>query len=127
MVRKETGIVTVPHLTCVKHSEDEIRTIVEGYAQRGNPKHLGACVAMRLVIKCMTGGRTGSRTPPELVYFIRKISDEQMKSSSFRGFGIGIAGFPEGHPGTPNRLNEMDYLKAKVDAGAGLHHHTDVL
>ena len=27
-------------------------------------------------------------------------------------------GFPEGHPGTPNRLKEMDYLKRKVDAGA---------
>jgi methylenetetrahydrofolate reductase (NADPH) len=29
-----------------------------------------------------------------------------------------VAGFPEGHPATPNRLIEMDYLKAKVDAGA---------
>jgi methylenetetrahydrofolate reductase (NADPH) len=29
-----------------------------------------------------------------------------------------VAGFPEGHPATANRLIEMDYLKAKVDAGA---------
>jgi methylenetetrahydrofolate reductase (NADPH) len=29
-----------------------------------------------------------------------------------------VAGFPEGHPATPNRLVEMDYFKAKVDAGA---------
>jgi len=29
-----------------------------------------------------------------------------------------VAGFPEGHPETPNRLVEMDHLKAKVDAGA---------
>ena len=29
-----------------------------------------------------------------------------------------MAGFPEGHPGTPNRLKEMDHLKHKVDAGA---------
>jgi len=35
-----------------------------------------------------------------------------------RGFGVGVAGFPEGHPTTPNRLKEMDYLKQKVDAGA---------
>jgi methylenetetrahydrofolate reductase (NADPH) len=35
-----------------------------------------------------------------------------------RGFGVGVAGFPEGHPGTPNRLLGMDHLKAKVDAGA---------
>ena len=31
---------------------------------------------------------------------------------------VGVAGFPEGHPATPNRLQEIDYLKAKVDAGA---------
>jgi methylenetetrahydrofolate reductase (NADPH) len=32
--------------------------------------------------------------------------------------GVGVAGFPEGHPETPNRLKEIDYLKAKVDEGA---------
>jgi methylenetetrahydrofolate reductase (NADPH) len=31
---------------------------------------------------------------------------------------VGVAGFPEGHPATPNRLLEMDHLKRKVDAGA---------
>ena len=31
---------------------------------------------------------------------------------------VGVAGFPEGHPGTPNRLQELQYLKEKVDAGA---------
>ena len=31
---------------------------------------------------------------------------------------VGVAGFPEGHHETPNRLHEMDFLKAKVDAGA---------
>lgn len=31
---------------------------------------------------------------------------------------VGVAGFPEGHPNTPNRLQEMDYLKQKVDQGA---------
>jgi methylenetetrahydrofolate reductase (NADPH) len=29
-----------------------------------------------------------------------------------------VAGFPEGHPDCPNRLKEMEYLKAKVDEGA---------
>ena len=50
----------------------------------------------------------------QLVAFIR--SHQGLAGS--RGFGIGVAGFPEGHPATPNRLKEMDYLKGKVDAGA---------
>ena len=49
-----------------------------------------------------------------MVRFIKKFSGHPDK----RGFGIGVAGFPEGHPATSNRLLEMDYLKAKVDAGA---------
>ena len=32
--------------------------------------------------------------------------------------GVAVAGFPEGHPATPNRLKEIDFLKAKVDSGA---------
>ncbi len=28
-----------------------------------------------------------------------------------------MAGFPEGHPETPNRLKELDYLKQKICAG----------
>ena len=53
----------------------------------------------------------------DLVAFIKKFNDSGAHPES-RGFGIGVAGFPEGHPATPNRVLEMDYLKAKVDAGA---------
>jgi len=116
-VREETGIVTVPHLTCVKHSEDEIRSIVEAYAQRG----IQSILALRGDAPADEDHDWGSdrfSNASDLVYFIRKISDEYIKPGGFPGFGIGVAGFPEGHPGTPNRLNEMDYLKAKVDSGA---------
>lgn len=54
------------------------------------------------------------RHAADLVRAIRKFGGH----SDPRGFGIGVAGFPEGHPDTPNRLLEMDHLKAKVDEGA---------
>jgi methylenetetrahydrofolate reductase (NADPH) len=53
----------------------------------------------------------------DLVKFIRRFNESGAHPDR-RGFGIGVAGFPEGHPATPNRLVEMDYFKAKVDAGA---------
>jgi methylenetetrahydrofolate reductase (NADPH) len=53
----------------------------------------------------------------DLVKFIKRYN-ETGDHPDQRGFGIGVAGFPEGHPATPNRLVEMDHLKAKVDAGA---------
>ena len=45
----------------------------------------------------------------DLVSFIREFSGAS--------FGIGVAGFPEGHPESPNRLLQMEHLKAKVDRG----------
>ena len=53
----------------------------------------------------------------ELVRYIRRFN-ERGAHPDRRGFGIGVAGFPEGHPLTPNRLVEMEHLKAKVDEGA---------
>lgn len=117
-VRGQTGIKTVPHLTCVNHSEVEIRDIVEGYAKRG----IQSILALRgdppkdkaHYFACDRFANAG-----ELVKFIKGIGEEHARTDrTFPGFGIGVAGFPEGHPGTPNRLTEMDYLKAKIDAGA---------
>jgi methylenetetrahydrofolate reductase (NADPH) len=50
----------------------------------------------------------------DLVRFIRS----RENALDPRGLGIGVAGFPEGHPTTPNRLKELEYLKRKVEAGA---------
>ena len=57
------------------------------------------------------------RHAADLVRFIRRFN-ESGRHPDPRGFGIGVAGFPEGHPATPNRMRELDFLKAKVDAGA---------
>lgn len=113
-IRQTTAIEAVPHLTCVCHGEQEIAQILERYAD------VGVCNILAL------GGdpprdkpnydrtQDAFRHAAGLVKFIRAFKGH----SDPRGFGIGVAGFPEGHPGTPNRLLEMDYLKAKVDAGA---------
>ncbi|MGA0846423.1 MAG: methylenetetrahydrofolate reductase, partial [Luteolibacter sp.] len=57
------------------------------------------------------------RQAADLVRFIREFNESGMHPDP-RGFGIGVAGFPEGHPATPNRMAELDFLKAKVDEGA---------
>ena len=113
-LKTETALDPIPHLTCVGHNEEEITSILERYAQAG----VSNILALR-------GDPPRDRpdydhshdTFPHaaaLVSFIKKFSGHPDK----RGFGIGVAGFPEGHPATPNRLVEMDHLKAKVDAGA---------
>lgn len=112
-----TSLDPIPHLTCVCHQEDEIRGIVERYAEAGvsnilalggdPPRERGNWDRSRDAFAHASG----------LVAFIKRFNESGAHPDP-RGFGIGVAGFPEGHPATPNRLLEMDYLKQKVDAGA---------
>jgi methylenetetrahydrofolate reductase (NADPH) len=115
-INKSTKIETVPHLTCVCHKEQEIRTILQRYAQAGvdNVLALGGDPPKGIAYE---RGQDDFQHAIDLVRFLKKFG-ESGEHPDKRGFGIGVAGFPEGHPATPNRLVEMDHLKAKVDAGA---------
>ncbi len=116
-LKRETKLDPTPHLTCVCHDEREIREVLERYAAAS----IGNILALRGdPPQGMDGydpARDRFKQAASLVAYVRKFNDERAHPDP-RGFGIGVAGFPEGHPATPNRLLEMDYLKAKVDAGA---------
>ena len=108
------GIPTVPHLTCVGHTEAEIEEILEGY--------IGAGARAIMVLRGdpprnmpYDASRDAFLHAADLVRFIRKWEERQHLPERLT---LGVAGFPEGHPDSRNRLREMDFLKAKVDEGA---------
>ncbi len=107
-IQKETSITVVSHLTCVGSTQEEIQAIVARYESEGvsNILALRGDPPKGSVFSPVPGGFSYAA---DLVSYIR---------SNNPGVGIGVAGFPEGHPDMPNRLKEMDYLKAKVEAGA---------
>jgi methylenetetrahydrofolate reductase (NADPH) len=116
-LRTTTTLDPVPHLTCVCHTRDEVRAVLERYAQAG----ISNIMTLRGDAP-RDGAGAGSpwkdfRYAIDLVRFIREFNDARGHPDR-RGFGIGVAGYPEGHAETPNRLVELDLLKAKVDAGA---------
>jgi methylenetetrahydrofolate reductase (NADPH) len=105
--RQKTPVV--PHLTCAGKNMAGVGEILRRYEAAG----------IRNLLALRGDPPSGNPVPDgdfryaaDLVNWIRR------DSARGRAFGIGVAGFPEGHPSTPNRLVEMDYLKAKVDAGA---------
>ncbi|MCC6356587.1 MAG: methylenetetrahydrofolate reductase [NAD(P)H] [Verrucomicrobiae bacterium] len=108
-IRKETDLTVVSHLTCVGSARDEIRGILERYAGHDVNNILALRGDPPKGLERWEPGADGFRHAAELVGFIRR---------NFPHMGVGVAGFPEGHPEMPNRLKEMDFLKAKVDAGA---------
>jgi methylenetetrahydrofolate reductase (NADPH) len=116
-IKTTTTLDPIPHLTCVCHSEADIAAILERYARAGvsNILALGGDPPKNLANYDRT--KDAFQHAADLVAFIKKFNATGTHPDK-RGFGIGVAGFPEGHPTTPNRVLEMDYLKAKVDAGA---------
>jgi methylenetetrahydrofolate reductase (NADPH) len=114
-LKTETALDPVPHLTCVCHDEAQVNAILDRYAKAG----ISNIMALR------GDPPNGFGADPyenfthaaDLVRAIARYNDAGAHADK-RGFGIGVAGYPEGHPGTPNRLTEMDLLKAKVDEGA---------
>lgn len=121
-IKQTTGLDPMPHLTCIYHTEAEIYDILELYAQAGISNILALAGDPPRDKPDYDRSRDSFRYAAQLVTFVRQFKDKHAGKSiaDSRGFGIAVAGFPEGHPGTPNRLQEMDFLKAKVDAGADL-------
>ncbi|MFP6873797.1 MAG: methylenetetrahydrofolate reductase [NAD(P)H] [Verrucomicrobiales bacterium] len=116
-IKDTTSLTPIPHLTCVCHSTAEISEILTRYANAGvnnilalrgdpprdHPEHDHSLDAFQYA--------------GELVEYIENFNNAGSHPGK-RGFGIGVAGFPEGHPATPNRIKELDHLKSKVDQGA---------
>ena len=108
-LKKETPLKIVSHLTCVGMNKTELKALLDEYnelgildilALRGDPPNGGID---------FTPAKDGFTYAAELVEFIKK---------NYPHMNVGVAGFPEGHPATPNRLVELDNLKKKVDVGA---------
>jgi methylenetetrahydrofolate reductase (NADPH) len=106
---QDTNVPTIPHLTCVGHTKSEISEILSQYSA----DQVGTILALRgdPPRDQPNYDREGDdfKFAGDLVAFIKENSNE---------FEVGVAGFPEGHPETQNRLTEMDYFKSKIDQGA---------
>jgi len=101
----QSGLCVVAHLTCEGSTRDEVNRVLDAYAEEGMQNIL----ALKGDVPLIPGTVPAFQFAADLVSHVK---------ARHPHFGIGVAGFPEGHPDCKNRLLEMDYLKAKVDAGA---------
>ncbi len=108
-IQKETGLTVVSHLTCISSDREETGTILENYQENGIVNVLALRGDKPAGVATIEEAIKDFPHAIDLVGFIK---------TSYPAIGVGVAGFPEGHPETPNRMKEIEYLKEKIDAGA---------
>jgi methylenetetrahydrofolate reductase (NADPH) len=108
-VRREFGVATAAHLTCVGSTVEQLR----GYLRDARERGVENIVALRgdpprgeTAFRPMEGGFCYAN---ELVALIR---------GEFPEFGIAVAGYPEKHVEAPSLEVDLDNLQRKVAAGA---------
>jgi methylenetetrahydrofolate reductase (NADPH) len=108
-IRKETDLTVVTHLTCVEASREDIAAVIRRYDDEGIHNILALRGDPPVGCGPWKTDPRGFAYATDLVAFIKE---------NFPHMCIGVAGFPEGHPESRNRIQEIEHLKAKIDAGA---------
>jgi methylenetetrahydrofolate reductase (NADPH) len=105
-LRATHGLDTAPHLSCMGGTREEIRTLLDHYAEMGCRR----IVALRGDLPSGMASYGDFRYASELVEFIRKERDGR--------FHIEVACYPEVHPQADDAHADLRHFKTKVDAGA---------
>ena len=107
-IRQELGMEAMAHLTCVAHTRGEIHGVLHDLRAEG----IDNIMALR---GDPPAGETRFEPPPdgfrygvELIRAIREVD----------GFGIGAAGYPEGHVEADSYQVSLGHQVEKVQAGA---------
>lgn len=102
---RRRGFVAAAHLTCASTARAEVERIAAGYRARG-VQHI---VALR-------GDRPKDKR--DLSDHYRNAVDLVRALDRLGGFEVSVAAYPETHPEAASPEDDLDNLKAKLDAGA---------
>ncbi|MCR5102457.1 MAG: methylenetetrahydrofolate reductase, partial [Butyrivibrio sp.] len=102
-LQEKYGISMLSHLTCVSSTKEHVNKMIEVYKENG----IENIMALRGDIPQGGAPHDEYKHAIELVRELREKGD----------FCIGGACYPEGHPEAENQVQDIKYLKEKVDAG----------
>ena len=107
-IKKEIGLESMAHLTCVGHNSDEILNVLDSIKKQNVDNVLALRGDPPAGEINFTKPNNGFGYAVELVQFICERFS----------FCVGVAGYPEGHPESSNREEDLFHLKKKILAGA---------
>ncbi|MBQ6539918.1 MAG: methylenetetrahydrofolate reductase [Oscillospiraceae bacterium] len=103
-IQKKHGVPTIAHLTCISSSREQVKKQLSKLKDAG----ITNILALRGDLP-----KDGSARSTDYSYSSQLIKD----IIDFGGFCIGGACYPEGHPDSKTWMDDVKYLKVKVDAG----------
>ena len=109
ILKNDFGFEVMPHLTCVGHTKDELLEILEDFSKEG------FCNIMALRGDPPKGENQFRPVEGGLSYATELVT---LIKEYFPHIGIGVGGYPEKHPESPDKQLDLLHLKEKVDAGA---------
>lgn len=109
-LEKKYNITGLAHLTCVLNTKEQIREILGEIKSRG--------IQNVLALRGDPPADQPDWQPNEDNFKYSSQLCQAMRDDFGDYFGIGVAGFPEGHILCPDRDKDAQYLKMKMDAGA---------
>ena len=108
-ITARTGFPTIAHLTCVGSTKSEISLILDQYSAAG----ITSILALR------GDPQGGPRAPWVMTENGFNHSDELVSLAREKGFEVGVAAFPDGHPASDGDfLKDIDVLLEKERRGA---------
>ncbi len=107
-IQKELGITSMAHLTCVGHTRAEIGDVVDRLVEAGIENVLALRGDPPKGAERFEATEGGFRHASELVTFLRERYE----------LGIGGACYPEAHPESPSRDEDLRWTAHKVACGA---------
>ncbi|VAW17393.1 5,10-methylenetetrahydrofolate reductase, partial [hydrothermal vent metagenome] len=110
LIQNQHNILSVAHLTCVLHTKEEIKNILTNIKSRNIKNILALRGDPPTDNPDWQPTENNFKYSSELCAFTREHFGND--------FGIGVAGFPEGHVLCPDKNLDANYLKMKVDSGA---------
>ncbi len=106
---KETKLKPAAHLTCVDATKAEVDAVAKEYWEAG-VRHIVA-------LRGDPAAGVGERYEPTPGGYTNS-ADLTAGLKAIASFEISVAGYPEMHPESGDEQADLDFLKAKVDAGA---------
>ncbi len=103
-IQKKHGVPTIAHLTCISSSREQVKKQLSKLKDAG----ITNILALRGDLP-----KDGSMKSADYSYSSQLIKD----IIEFGDFCIGGACYPEGHPDSKTWMDDVKYLKVKVDAG----------